>query len=272
MWLSSRPLREDSGCTNHQPIPPATEAVLSQLTRAENEEALKACCEEYKAALFIRIANDKKYGTVKKKIYNMFLFDQEAYPKSLEKAYTYLLNFQSESAGGMPRGNLHGHEGVSLAEVGGEGRRIGPCFNCGEYGHLAASCEKLSDEDKKAVKNAGKQGQAHVNVGGDVEAANRELQECIDGVANIHVGMDDASIGSLDDEYGFINGVSLYVSTAAERGRVDCGRNKLFLDSCATQHTMFGVEYLERVHLTDTYLRQNCNAGSKLTNKCGYYA
>ena len=204
----------------------------------------------------------------------MHLFDQEAYPKKLEKAYTYLLNYQPESAsaGGVSRGGF-GHEGVALAEVGGGGRRIGPCFNCGKYGHLAADCNDLTEEDKKAVRNAGKQGQAHVNIRSDIDAANKELQECIDGVANIHVGMDEASSGSLEDDYGFINGVSFHVSLVKEVDRrLDCGRNKLFLDSCAAQHTMFATEYLERLHVTKIYLRQNCNAGSKLTNKCGYYA
>ena len=28
---------------------------------------------------------------------------------------------------------------------------------------------------------------------------------------------------------------------------------------------------VERRHITKKYLRQNCNAGSKVTNRCGYY-
>jgi len=79
------------------PVPPATEVPLSALTAVQNNEALKSSCEEYKAALFIRIANKGKYATMKKKLDNMHLFDQGAYPKMLEKAKAYLENFQVEA-------------------------------------------------------------------------------------------------------------------------------------------------------------------------------
>eukprot|EP00956_Cyclotella_meneghiniana_P009214 scaffold12647_cov40-Cyclotella_meneghiniana.AAC.3 len=269
---------------NYQPIPPATELVLAQLTRAHNEAAMQAACEEYKASLFIRMSNDHKYGAIKKKLDNMYLFDQDAYPETLEKAYNYLLNYQVENSGGggrQPRGNYN-NDGVAFMEAGNGGRRIGPCYNCNEYGHLAKDCDKLTTAEKNAVKNAGKKpgakaGQSHVNVADDndvggAEAANKELQECLDGVANIHVSLEDASIASLDDDYGFVDGIALHVSTGRQGSRTDYGRNKLFLDSCATQHTMFAPEYLTRRHVTKVYLNQHCNAGSKLTNKCGYYA
>ena len=58
------------------PIPPATEVPLSALTATQNDEALKSSCEEYKAVLFICIANEGKYATMKKKLDNMHLFDQ----------------------------------------------------------------------------------------------------------------------------------------------------------------------------------------------------
>jgi hypothetical protein len=66
------------------------------------------------------------------------------------------------------------------------------------------------------------------------------------------------------------DGVTLHSAEGA-KGRFDCGRNKLFLDSCATNHTMFAPEYLTGRHTSNVYLRQNCNAGSKVTNQCGYY-
>ena len=103
------------------------------------------------------------------------------------------------------------------------------------------------------------------------------------------MALEDVSIGSLDDlddGDGWVDGVAFQSIATALGGDIvalhstgvaggsmfDCGRNKLFLDSCATQHTMFAPEYLTGRHTTNVYLRQNCNAGSKVTNQCGYYA
>ena len=211
---------------------------------------MTACCEEYKAALFIRISNDAKYGTIKKKPDNMHLFDQEAYPKTLEKAYNYLQNYQAEGSERQMRQPRVDHEGVAFVQQGDGERRKGPCYNCGDYGHLAHDYPKLGEDEKKQVADAGKKGgkagqEAHVNVADNVEEANRELQECIDGVANVHVSLEDMSIASVDDDYGFVDRLALLTpSVPATPRRMDHGHNKLFLDSCATQHTMFANEYL----------------------------
>ena len=89
----------------------------------------------------------------------------------------------------------------------------------------------------------------------------------IEGVANVNVNLNDVSIQSMDDN-GFYDGVGFctltgvaFIAHLKQHGakvRVDCGRNKLFLDSCATQHTMFALEYLVRMFLSKVYLRQNC--------------
>jgi len=197
--------------SNIQPIPPATEAVVTQLSKAQNNEAMKAACEEYKAALFIRISNESRYGVIKKKLDNMYLFDQEAYPKTLERAYNYLLNYQVESGGGFRQQQRNtGQEGVAFVQQGGGERRKGLCFHCGQFGHIAAQCDELLASEKQKLEQATKGGQTHVNVGDEdeVKRANDELQECLQGVANVHVGIDELSIGSLDDDQGWVDGVA----------------------------------------------------------------
>ncbi len=52
--------------------------------------------------------------------------------------------------------------------------------------------------------------------------------------------------------------------------RMTCNRNKLYLDTCATNHTMFATENLERIHNVGVRLRQHCNAGATTTGKMGY--
>jgi hypothetical protein len=247
------------------------------LTAAEKAEAMKSAFEEYKAALFLCIANEGRFGDVKKKLDNLHLIGHAAYPKTLEKAKAYLENFQTESGGNRqhrPAGQQY--DGVSFVQPG--QRQVGPCHGCKKPGHLVRNCPDLTDEEKKAVvqamKNGSeKQGQVHVNVD-EKDEAKKELQECLEGVANVNVNLEDASIESVDDDddHGFFDGVACIQPSGTNTQRLNCGRNKLFLNSCAAQHTMFAPEYLSRCHTTKVYLRQNCNAGSKLTNKCGYYA
>jgi hypothetical protein len=260
-----------------QPIPPATEVPLSALTDEEDNTALLSSCEEYKAALFIRISNEAKYGHIKKDLENQNLQpDKDPYPKTLAAAVAYLQNYQKTTSNQKvpyQPGNL---EGVSFAQ---QGKQVGPCHGCQKIGHLVKDCPDLNNEEKKAIAQAkgllggglggGKQGQAHANV---AKRADKELQECLDGVANINVKMDDVSIETADGDGTFEGVAFISPGAGAEvKVRVNCGRNKLFLDSCATQHTMFAIEYLLQRHLTKIFLCQNCNAGSKITNKCGYY-
>lgn len=171
-----------------QPTPPDTVFPLSGLTDEENKQALASSWEEYLAALFLRLANENKFGAIKKKLDNMHLFGQNAYPKTLEEAKTYLENFQLEMVGNRQNRQQQNtaEQGVAFAQHGSEGRQIGPCHNCGRMGHLVANCPDLNDEEKMAIqqayqnKNKGgkaKTGQAHVNVGNG--AANKELQECL---------------------------------------------------------------------------------------------
>jgi hypothetical protein len=248
------------GNGSHQtPIPPATKIPLSTLSAAENNTALVAASEEYKAALFIRIANEAKYGAMKKKLDNIHLFDQGAYPKTLEKAKAYLKNFQAKASN--VRVHTLGHiqeQGIAFLQQG--NRQLGPCHNCDKTGHLVTNRPDLNDEERKAVLQVlksgrgGNQSQAHVNVGKGKAEANKELQECINGVANVHVNLNDASIESVDNDNGYFEGVALLIPTAPSKSkRLDCGQNKLFLDSCATQHTMFGPEYLTRLHSTKVF-------------------
>jgi hypothetical protein len=105
-------------------------------------------------------------------------------------------------------------------------------------------------------------------------ATDANAQECLEGVANINVNLDDVSISSApgaDDGDIFVDGVGFLLPTDhwMNGKKVECGRNKIFLDSCATNHTMFAVEHLTGCHETKTFLRQNCNAGSKLVNRMG---
>jgi hypothetical protein len=238
-----------------------------QLTQDEEDQALKTACEEFKACAFIKKLKEKNYGDLKKELDNLYLFNRDAYPGTNKDAYRYAQNYQSLN-GGRPRG-----PGKPSGDGGGDGLAFfqgsnKACHSCGGQ-HLLKDCPDLTDEEKRkiyAAVKAGthkKQAQVHANVGAET---NDDVQECLEGVANIGVSLADADIESLDGGDGamFEEMIGLLLPTDhwTNSKKVNCGRNKIFLDSCATNHTMFATEHLTGCHATKTFLRQDCNAGT----------
>jgi predicted Fe-S protein YdhL (DUF1289 family) len=256
---------------------------MSSLSNDEKLKCRASACDEYKACLFIKTANGKRYNGLKVKLQNLNLFNHGAYPKTVEEAYRMLQKYEPEVGATQNRTRQQEYEdSLAFGQVARDLKDWSQvqCHGCGEKGHGVRRCPKMNDEEKKAILEAlatGKPpqaGQSHVSVG------NMELQECLEGVANVAISLEDGSIdeeGSIatadgaEDEDVFGVGFIQPGSTEAEPGRVNCGRNKLFLDSACTQHTMFAVEYLTKRGTSKHYLKQNCNAGYKLTNRQGYW-
>eukprot|EP00956_Cyclotella_meneghiniana_P039152 scaffold166732_cov36-Cyclotella_meneghiniana.AAC.1 len=251
---------------------------VSALTQDEKQRAMDLSCEDYLACLLIRISNEEMYGSVKKGLDNMNLFQQDTYPKNIEEAHRYLQNYKPESRGGkFNRGgnnNSLSQQGVAFPEP---SRKEWDCHGCGANDHMVRDCTKISKDEKKKILEAMrtgtfKKGQVHSEV--NTEQADG-VDECLEGVANVSVTFEEASIESAEGagDFDVFDGVGLLVpsDTGPSSKRVTCGDHKLFLDSCATNHTMCTEKCLSRLHLTKVYLRQNCNAGSKLTNRQGYW-
>lgn len=78
-------------------------------------------------------------------------------------------------------------------------------------------------------------------------------------------GADFFNVEAVPERLDFIKGEGFIVAE-----RVTCDRNKLYLDTCATNHTMFALEMLDWVP-TGVKLRQHCNAGTTTTAKVGYW-
>ena len=251
----------------------AQNKTLQQLTDAERKKCLQEACEEYKAALFVRLANTKFYGSAKNELDNAHLMQTGEYPVTVEGAVRFLKHYKGNP--GTIRNHRNDREigsGVAFGEV---GKSQTVCYGCGKTGHPLKYCNSTSRDKKaeiyKAVADGTyEQGQAHMEQGED------EMNKVMDGVANVMMGLDDASIETAEDaaeedvfnSFGFLERASRPSATSK---RLSCGVWKLFLDSCATNHTMCSTKFLSRLHTTLQYLRQNCNAGSKLTNRRGYW-
>jgi hypothetical protein len=239
-------------------------------TQAERDQAMKTACDEYKGCLFLQIASEDQYGALKKSLDNQNLFGTDAYPKTVDDALTKMQNFKAENQK-QPANPRMDADGVAFAQPGNQEKepynkfKFKKCHGCGETGHIVYSCPKLSEEEKAAVRDRVKKAVANVSIGGD----EADAQECVEGVAHLNVdGNDDASIATCDS---IIDTVGLIQTSTTSGGKYICNPHYLYLDSAATQHSMAAVEYLSRRHTTKSALRQHCNAGTKMTNRVGYW-
>ena len=235
---------------------------IADLTDAEREACKTSACEEWKAALFIRIANSKRYKAAKDNLDNSHLTGAAEYPVTLEEAVRYLQNYKMDPSSNQKFKN-YDTGGVAFAE---QGREVTICYGCGKPGHPLKYCKSTSQEKKNEIykkvnEGTWQQGQNHAEPS---QEQQDEVDRCIEGVANINMTEEEASIGTVES-------VSFIQPTNTAHKRIRCGDEKLYLDSCATNHSKCTRRFLERIHTTMTYLRQNCNAGSKVTNKQGYW-
>ena len=79
-----------------------------------------------------------------------------------------------------------------------------------------------------------------------------ELKKKVSGVAltNVHTGVDLHESGEKRER-----------GANSRRRRVTLMAHKLYLDSCASYHTMFSTFWLENVHKVNHILTGHCNRG-----------
>jgi hypothetical protein len=82
------------------------------------------------------------------------------------------------------------------------------------------------------------------------------------GVENLILGDDEEE----SDPEGLIEGVGFI-----QPAKITCDQDKLYLDSCATNSSMFADEFLSNIHKVKIALRQNCNAGSRTLDQKGMW-
>ena len=150
---------------------------------------------------------------------------------------------------------VHDATGVAFGQVGQRQRdkTNDKCYHCLEKGHHAKECPKRKADQQQ-------EGADFFNVDEEAEGIKRELEQM--GITH---GADFFNTELDPEEVDIVDGMGFLVAD-----RMTCNRNKLYLDTCTTNHTMFATENLERIHNVGMRLRQHCNAGATTTGKMGY--
>ena len=138
----------------------------SIITNAHCAEAL----EQYLATAFILGCDRNRYEELIVKMQNAYLYDNNIYPKTVNKAYELLTNWQSETAS---KYKIPSSEGVVFNNVGeqetdgttmvnkgdkGKDRSTVTCYNCQQKGHFSYECtnpkkqrEAKNDKDEEGT-------------------------------------------------------------------------------------------------------------------------
>ena len=265
------------------------------------EAAMDSSTEEYIASFIILAANDKRYGGLKQELHNQHLIGdgRKVYPDKVPAALQLLNSYKGGKPGGQSGGNVPAGAGLAFVEQGNFG---GSCWGCGES-HPLHSCPKYSKKEREGIYEARRKSAAESAAKAKEKAgiaqANVEkpAAEVVPPPAK-----DDAKpqpqllsyaeycekvLASQLDGVGFaeVHGIELLVNggskvTFAEGTkppgpsgvpqRITLDENKLYLDSCATYHTAFVRERLDRVENAGVTLRGNCNAGVTASSEKGW--
>jgi hypothetical protein len=184
--------------TLHDEHKEALAAAINALTPDQDAAARKSSCEEFKAAVFIRLANDKVHREAKLALDNKYLSEEgdgesAKAPKTMDAAYRYLKNYKPVNKHMRPLRQADIQGGVALVQP---GRKM-ECFICKEN-HPYMNYKKATDEEKAAVAEAikaggykggpVKDGQNHLTIG------ESELQECMEGISNVNITEEEASV------------------------------------------------------------------------------
>eukprot|EP00804_Cyclotella_cryptica_P009344 CCRYP_009005-RD/>CCRYP_009005-RD protein AED:0.36 eAED:0.36 QI:20/0.12/0.11/1/0/0/9/0/1019 len=239
-----------------------SEAGLGENDDASDEmrqQALKDSCNEYLGCLFIRNADDARYKGLKYTLDNANLFGNDDYPKSIEDALRQLNNHKSTGVSNWRRRDgmvVQDAAGVAFGQTGERQRDKSndKCYHCLEKGHHAKECPKREADERQ-------EGADFFNVEEEAQEIEEELERM--GIAH---GADFFNAEFQSNDIDIIDGVGFHISD-----RMTCDRTKLYLDTCATNHTMFATERLEKIHKVGVKLRQHCNAGATTTGRMGYW-
>ena len=121
---------------------------------------------------------------------------------------------------------------------------------------------KEDDEDTKSV--------ASISLKANGMPSSDELLKLM-GYQGINIDLGDIES---DGKYkGILNGIGMSNQglSKSKPVRLKLCNSKLYIDSCATHHSVFADWCLNNVHELEVYLKGHCNAGVTVCKEQGYY-
>ena len=262
--------------------------------KAKTDEAAD---NEVLACLFICLADGERYDELRNLMADHFALGADKYPRDLTSALAALKDFKGVGGVSGKRSSRRDDDrdaGLTFANPGDKPLEQLECFGCGGKGHLIAECRKITDKDRKEILSLGfpgmrerlkkmkkkggpPSGTQHVNAeteGPEVKPQPLQGSDYVPAPGLPTLVSQQADHMSDDDwdravvhGFGMVNhGVAL-----AESGRKTLPWWALFLDSCATYHSMFATKFLTEVHDAPVHLKGHCYAGVLVCEKQGYY-
>ena len=241
-------------------------------TDAVITKAQQAARDEYRACLFLALADRKRYGTLLDDLRKRYLLGEDLYPKTITAAVRLMDQYEqggktkTPAAAGESLAFVQpGHEEEKKDDDGASADHV-PVVVPTDPAKLAAyeirfpkkhtpendalwdqfnsfappdkkkfwrAHRKLRDEKAKSKAKAEESGEAHVNVGGD---------DSIDGIG--------------------------FAEMQASRSTI-MPDDRAHVDTCASHHSSHAPQHLDKVRPARVALRSHCNAGTTTASSVG---
>ena len=274
----------------------------NELLKLAKERGNKAANNEFLACQFILNSDNKRYKELKTALANRFVFGNDDYPKDTTQALALLKNFKSEnkkhSTANKNNDNINNsneeNAGVAFVQPGAaSGSRNyskDQCFICGKNGHHGHDCRSVTESVRDSHLTKRKKEVADKISASKVGTQHAAVKNDDDSVASISLEADEMpsradllkDLGyqgmnvdtTSDDKFAnVIDGIGMFNegSGKPKSPRLKLCDWKLYLDSCATYHSVFADWCLRNVHEVEVHLKGHCNAGVTTCKEQGYY-